>query len=270
MPLHLPDMPCLSHLSLFCTNESKWPLSLDWQWGVDTWVICLFAQDQIGHFAKTCHQKFGGGEFGGGDGELWFCNADAGKHCFLHDACCSWPCVVSWWGSLILVLGDVIWLCRGGSVFPLWRGRICDNPQSGWQCKKLRWQCNSLHPNYATIIHWLGFWLSEWCRGWYWVGVGHPWKWHSLISVGVSDCLFYCSSAFDVAAFADLIFANSLLTLVNASAVSISLEMVPLMALVSSCAPQMRNVSGKNCGFVICWCLKNTVSLTFIALVCTK
>jgi hypothetical protein len=53
----------------------------------------------------------------------------------------------------------------------------------------------------------------------------------------------------------------------DASAVSISGAIVPWRALVNRCAAWMHIVSGETSGFVIYWCLKNTLLLILMALV---
>jgi hypothetical protein len=60
---------------------------------------------------------------------------------------------------------------------------------------------------------------------------------------------------------------NNLLVFFNASAVSLSWDIVPWRALVKRCAAWITIVSGETSGFVICWCLKKTVSLILVALV---
>jgi hypothetical protein len=62
---------------------------------------------------------------------------------------------------------------------------------------------------------------------------------------------------------------NSLLNFWSASAVSPLCEIVPFNALVRSDAAYMMSVLGVTCGFVIYWCLENTVSLILVALVFT-
>ncbi len=60
-----------------------------------------------------------------------------------------------------------------------------------------------------------------------------------------------CSLAVVLAALDSDIFANSVLTFANASAVSVSRDTVPFRALVSSAAAFSINVSGVTCGFVM-------------------
>jgi hypothetical protein len=79
--------------------------------------------------------------------------------------------------------------------------------------------------------------------------------------------LFCCSFAFATFAFASAILVNSLLTFFSASAVSLPAGILPFRALVSCCAAEL---SGETVGLVIYWCLKNTVSLTLVALVFVK
>ena len=80
---------------------------------------------------------------------------------------------------------------------------------------------------------------------------------------------FCCSFAFAAEAFANDIFMNSLLTLHSTSAALVSGAMIPCRALVSCCAAWMTIVLGDTLGFVMYWCLKNTVLLILIALVLT-
>jgi hypothetical protein len=80
---------------------------------------------------------------------------------------------------------------------------------------------------------------------------------------------FCCSFAFAAEAFADPIFVNSLLTLHSASAALVSAAMFPCRALVSQCAAWMTIFLGDSLGFVMYWCLKNTVSLILVARVLT-
>ncbi len=80
---------------------------------------------------------------------------------------------------------------------------------------------------------------------------------------------FCCSFAFADDAFAKTIFVNSLLTLCSASAVLDSGAMFPWRALDSCCAAWMTIVSGETLGFVMYWCLKNTVLLILVTLVFT-
>jgi hypothetical protein len=79
--------------------------------------------------------------------------------------------------------------------------------------------------------------------------------------------LFLCSFAFATAAFASAIFVNKALTFLSASAVSLPAGMFPFSAVVSCCAAATTKLSGETTGLVIYWCLKNTVSLTLVALV---
>ncbi len=78
---------------------------------------------------------------------------------------------------------------------------------------------------------------------------------------------FRCSFAFAAEAFADDIFMNSLLTLHSASAALVSGATFPCRALVSCCVAWMAIVLGDTLGFVMYWCLKNTVMLILVALV---
>jgi hypothetical protein len=73
--------------------------------------------------------------------------------------------------------------------------------------------------------------------------------------------------AFAVADFTAAIFVNNLLNFSSASAILSLRETVPFNALVRSDATFMTSVSGVTCGFIIYWCLKNTVSLILFALV---
>jgi hypothetical protein len=79
---------------------------------------------------------------------------------------------------------------------------------------------------------------------------------------------FCCSFAYAAEAFANAIFVNSLLTLHSTSAALVSGTTFPSMALVSRCVAWMTIVLGGTLGFVMCWCLKNTVLLILIACVC--
>jgi hypothetical protein len=95
------------------------------------------------------------------------------------------------------------------------------------------------------------------------------WKWYSLASIGVGLEVIYYSLAFAIADFATAIFLNNLLNFSSASAVLPSRETVPFNSLVRFDASFMTNVLGVTCGFVIYWCLKNTMLLTLIALIFT-
>jgi hypothetical protein len=88
-------------------------------------------------------------------------------------------------------------------------------------------------------------------------------------ALGWVQRLFHCSFAFTVAAFAVAIFVNSLLNFFNTSAILPFRETNPFNALISSNAALMTSVLGVTCGFVIYWCLKNTMLLILIALVFT-
>ncbi len=61
------------------------------------------------------------------------------------------------------------------------------------------------------------------------------------------------------------ILVNSLLTFCNASAVSLPVGMFPWSAIVSCCATATMWDSGETVGYVMYWCLKNTVSLICVA-----
>jgi hypothetical protein len=63
--------------------------------------------------------------------------------------------------------------------------------------------------------------------------------------------------------------SQSLLNFWSTSAVLPLHEISPFNALVRSNAAFMMSVLGVTCGFVIYWCLKNTVSLILVALVFT-
>jgi hypothetical protein len=81
--------------------------------------------------------------------------------------------------------------------------------------------------------------------------------------------VFCCSLAFAAAALASAILAKSSLTFDSASAVSDSRNTMHFNAPVSSAAAFNTSVSGVTCGLVMYWWLKNTKSLTFVALVFT-
>jgi hypothetical protein len=75
-----------------------------------------------------------------------------------------------------------------------------------------------------------------------------------------------------VLAFANSFFAiaslvNSLLTFCNVSAVLFPVGLFPWSAIVSYCAAATTWDSGETVGFVMYWCLKNTVSPICVALV---
>jgi hypothetical protein len=74
--------------------------------------------------------------------------------------------------------------------------------------------------------------------------------------------------AFASSFFAIAILVNSLLTFCNASGVSFPVGMFPSSVIVSCCAAATTWDSGETVGFVMYWCLKNTVSLIRVALVC--
>ncbi len=91
----------------------------------------------------------------------------------------------------------------------------------------------------------------------------------STLGSGTGWCAVRCiwSCALVVAAFAAAIFVNRMLTFCSAYAVLPSRETVPFKTLVSSAAALMTSVSSVIWGFVIYLCLKNTLSLTLVALV---
>jgi hypothetical protein len=67
--------------------------------------------------------------------------------------------------------------------------------------------------------------------------------------------------------FAIAILVNSLLTFCDASAVLFHVGMFPWSAIVSCCAAATTWDSGETVGFVMYWCLKNTMSLICVTLV---
>ncbi len=67
--------------------------------------------------------------------------------------------------------------------------------------------------------------------------------------------------------FAIAILKNSLLTFCNASVVLFPVGMFPFSAIVSCCAAVITLDSSETVGFVMYWCLKNTVSLICVAFV---
>jgi hypothetical protein len=73
--------------------------------------------------------------------------------------------------------------------------------------------------------------------------------------------------AFASSFFAIAILVNSLLTFCNASAVSFPVGIYHWSAIVSCCAVVTMWDSGETVGFVMYWCLKNTMSLVCVALV---
>ncbi len=74
--------------------------------------------------------------------------------------------------------------------------------------------------------------------------------------------------AFTSSFFAIAILVNSLLTFRNASAVLFPVGMFSWSVIVSCCAARTTWDSGETVVFVMYWCLKNTVSLICVALVC--
>ncbi len=82
--------------------------------------------------------------------------------------------------------------------------------------------------------------------------------------------MFCCSFAFTIAAFAVAIFVNNSLNFFNASAILPLHETNPLNAQVSSDTAFMRIVLGVTYGFVMYWCLKNTVLLSLVTLFYNK
>jgi hypothetical protein len=83
-------------------------------------------------------------------------------------------------------------------------------------------------------------------------------------AVGVALILFRCSFAAAADCFAAAILVNNSLTFVNASAVSLPAGMLPLRAVASCWAAATTWDSGETAGFVMYWCLKNTVSLILV------
>jgi hypothetical protein len=71
--------------------------------------------------------------------------------------------------------------------------------------------------------------------------------------------------AFAIADFSAAIFVNNSVSFLSASAILLLHETVPFNALVRSNAAFMRSVLGVTCGFIIYWCLKNTMSLILVA-----
>jgi hypothetical protein len=71
--------------------------------------------------------------------------------------------------------------------------------------------------------------------------------------------LLHMVLAFASSFFAIAILVNSSLTFRNASAVSFPVGMFPWSAIVSCCAAATTWDSGETVGFVMYWCLKNTV-----------
>jgi hypothetical protein len=83
----------------------------------------------------------------------------------------------------------------------------------------------------------------------------------------VTQTLLQLALAFAASFFAIAILVKSLLTFYNASAVLFPVGMFPWSAVVSCCIAATTWDSGEMVGFVIYWCLKNTVSLIHVALV---
>ena len=78
------------------------------------------------------------------------------------------------------------------------------------------------------------------------------------VAIGLGLCCFIFSIA---------ILVNILLTFCNASAVSFPVGMFPWSGIVTCCAAATSWDSGETVGFVMYWCLKNTVSLICVAFV---
>ncbi len=88
--------------------------------------------------------------------------------------------------------------------------------------------------------------------------------WVVMRAVGFALILFRCFFATAADCFAAAILVNNSLTFVNASAVSLPAGMLPLRAVVSCWAAATTWDSDETAGFVIYWCLKNTVLLILI------
>jgi hypothetical protein len=79
------------------------------------------------------------------------------------------------------------------------------------------------------------------------------------LAAGLAWSRLHCSFAFLWSCFACAIFVNSLLTFFSASAVSLPTGMLHLRAVASYWAAATTRDSGEIVGFVMYWCLKNTV-----------
>ncbi len=127
----------------------------------------------------------------------------------------------------------------------------------------------SINTLYATISLHRSIW-----HPWKWAcqdrwSVDHPWNWTAWRALGWVWRLVCCFFVFVIAAYATAIFVNNLLSFPNASAVSTLRETIPFNPLVSFNAAFMTSVSGVTCGFVMYWCLKNTVLPTLVVLIFT-
>jgi hypothetical protein len=83
----------------------------------------------------------------------------------------------------------------------------------------------------------------------------------------VAQTLLRMVLAFASLFFAIVILVNSPLTFCNASVVSFPVGIFPWTAIVSCCVAATTWDSGERVGFVMYWCLKNTMSLIHADLV---
>ncbi len=81
----------------------------------------------------------------------------------------------------------------------------------------------------------------------------------------VARTLLQLALAFAALFFAITILVNGLLTFCNASAVSFPAGMLPWSTIVSCCAAATMWDSRETVGFMMYWCLKNTMSLICVA-----
>ncbi len=130
-------------------------------------------------------------------------------------------------------------MCRGGLLNWPWHGR----------------GCNNLH--YATISL-SGYGICALAT----LGGGAV-----ALAAGLARSRLRCSFAFALSCFDCAIFVNSLLTFFSASTVSLPAGMLPLRAAASCWATATTWDSGEIVGFVMYWCLKNTLLLTLVACV---
>ena len=94
---------------------------------------------------------------------------------------------------------------------------------------------------------------------------GHPWRWccYPCCWVGLEPiAVFLCRFVVLLCLYN---FVNSSLTFFSASAVSVPAGMLHLRAVASCWAAANTWDSGEIVGFVMYWCLKNTVFPTFVA-----
>jgi hypothetical protein len=83
----------------------------------------------------------------------------------------------------------------------------------------------------------------------------------------VAQTLLQLALAFTALFFAIAILVNSLMTFHNSSAVLLPVGMFPWTVIVTCCAAATTWDSGEMVGFLMHWCLKNTMSLICVACV---